>query len=275
MNKRLIFYVFIFLIIAFTIFCFSRFYKKDLIYDITFNLLSSTVEKPVKETVKLHLYDNQEVSINQVLIRAYYFVPEDKGDFIMNDWQQLFSRSLENVSAFYQLQFAYNMEMDFEIYPEIIYSEQTADYFESLIKQDYSEELKQPHSPSLTLKEIVDELQEKIDLEEKQGDFYLINLFFLNLGRNSIEVKEEKEIYGLNDEKNNCLVIANAFSNEEIRSFYESIVAHEISHGLGVPEAYLYSSDKVDSYGLMGVGFTRRLENNYLDDEIKKEMGLD
>lgn len=269
MNKKIFFYFFIFLIIVSAVFYLSRFYKTDFIYNITFDLLSSEAEKPVKETVKLHLYDNEEVSISQVFIRAYYFVPKDRGDFIINDWQKVFSRSLENISAFFEFQFVDNMIMDFEVYPEIIYSNRTADYFEDLIKQDYSEEIKQSHSKSLTLEEISGELQEKINIQKKQGDFYLVNLFFLSLDKN------ENNIPGFSDEGNNCLVMADVFSEEEIISFHESIIAHEIVHSLGVPDFYSYTSDQIESYDLMGNGYFRRLESNYLDDEIKRKMGLD
>lgn len=268
MKKKIFFYFFIFLIIVPAVFYLSRFYKTDLIYNITFDFLSSKAEKPVKERANLYLYDNEEVSINQVFIRGYYFVPKDRGDFIINNWQKVFSRSLENVSAFFEFQFVDNMIMDFEIYPEIIYSDQTADYFEDLIKQDYSEEIKQPHSQSLTLEEINSEVQEKINIKEKK-DSYLINLFFLSLDKN------ENNMPGFNDEGNNCLVMADVFSEKEMINFHESIIAHEIVHSLGVPDFYSYTDDRIESYDLMGNGYFRRLENNYLDDEIKRKMSLD
>ena len=272
MNRRIFFYFFIFLIIAFFLFYFIRFYRADIIYDITFNLLSSC-SKPIKQEARLHLYDDEQVAINHVLIKAYYFVPQDRGNFIINDWQKVFSHSLAKISIFYELQFANNMAMDFEVYPEIIHSDQPVGYFENLIKQDYLIETAQAHAESLTLKEIVDEVQGKVNMK-KENNFYVINLFFLTLGNNYLQA-ENGRIFGLNDEKNNCLVVADAWADEELRDFYQSITAHEITHSLGVPDFYSYTDDQIESYGLMGAGFTRKLENNYLDQEIKKQMGLE
>lgn len=274
MAKRVIFYLSIFLIIFLAVFYLLQSSQSDIV----FNILSPA-ERPSKEKIHLHLYDNEDIGLNQVLIRAYYYIAADGRDSVIDNWQKVFRGALARVSDFYQLQFAYNMDMDFKIYPQPLYSRHNADYFIDLIIQDYNKELVEPHSESITVQEVVKEIKDIIkdegewDLSVKTKDsFYVVNLFILALDVSALKTENEK-ILGLNDESNNSLTFSAIFTDEEFRDFYESIIGHEVGHALGIPEFYMYSSGSTKSYGIMGGGFTRRLQDNYLEHQIKEKMG--
>lgn len=232
------------------------------------------------QEINLHLYDNEQVSINKVLIRLYYHVPQDKKNIIIDDWQKIFANSMLKIKEFFQLQFAYNMELDYEIYPEIIYSDHDLNYFIDLLKEDYEKELAEPYTGSALVEEIINDVKDKLavnekwDLSAKEVDgYYIVNLLVLAFDVTTLE-GYNKQIPGLNDEENNSVVMSYIFTSDEFKDFHESIICHEIGHGLGIAEFYSFQDNKISSYGVMGGGITRMLQNNYLDNQIKEKMGL-
>ncbi len=273
MTKEMIIYLFIFFM-AFSsilfLFCFSS-------NSLVFNLLSPARQFS-KEAVSLYPYGNEQISINKVLVRIYYCQPQGGSGTIIEDWKGVLSNTVGEVSEFYRLQFNYNMEMNFEIYPQIVYLSHSSEYFAGLIIEDFIRELIEEHSECQSLRaissgvenEIKDDKEWKLS-DKRVDDFYVVNLFVLGLDINTLQTKGTK-ILGLNDESNNALVFSTGFINGELKDFYGSIVSHEIGHSLGVPRFYSYSGDAVKSSGIMGGGLTRKLRDNYLKYQIKEEM---
>lgn len=254
------------------------FYSWPLAQESVLFSMFSPVEQPLKEAVSLHLYNNEQVSINEVLIRVYYCVTEDGEGFVIEGWQGLISNTLGKINEFYELQFAFNMKMDFKIHPEVLTLSQDTNYFLDLIAKDYQQELLHPHSESQTLKEVINELEEKVSKKGDWGlslktinDAHVLNLFVLVFDVNTFKAQDVK-VAGLNDESNNSLVFFVGFTDKDLKGFYGSVIAHEIGHALGIPEFYGYEGEGVQSYGLMGAGFKRKLEDNYLEHYIKEKM---
>ena len=223
------------------------------------------------QEINLHLDNNEQVSINKVLIRLYYHVPQDKKNIIIDDWQQIFTNSMLKIKEFFQLQFAYNMELDYEIYPEIIYSDHDLNYFMDLLKEDYEKELTGPYTGSVLVEEIINDVRDL--LAKEIDDYYIINLFVLASDVTTLE-GYNRQVPGINDEENNSVVMSYIFTNDEFKDFHESIICHEVGHGLGIAEFYSFQDNRISSYGVMGGGITRILQNNYLDNQIKEKMGL-
>ncbi len=232
------------------------------------------------QEINLHLYNNEQVSVNKVLIRLYYYVPQDKENIIIDDWQKIFANSMLKIKEFFQLQFAYNMGLDYEIYPEIIYSDHDLNYFIDLLKEDYEKELAGPYTGSVLVEEIINNIRNKIAMDNEWDllikeidDYYIINLFVLASDVTTLE-GYNRQVPGLNDEENNSVVMSYIFTNDEFKDFHESIICHEVGHDLGIAEFYSFYDNKISSYGVMGGGVTRILQNNYLDNQIKEKMGL-
>lgn len=275
MLEKIIIYLSLILIILLGVFLVWYFSRGGIVFDVLiFN------KQPQKKEAELYRYDDERISLNKILVRAFYLVAQDKKDSIIPDWQKVLGVSLGKTCDFYELQFTFNMEMDFEIYPQVIYSKQKAEYFTDLIVQDYQREIVQPHSKSKTLEEVVKEAEEKIKDDgewevslERIDDAYVVNLFVITLGTPVIRV-EDGLVLGLDDETNNALVFSEALTDKDFKDFYDSVISHEIGHSLGIPEFYTYSGNEVRSYGVMGSGFSRKLQHNYLEYEIKEKMGL-
>jgi len=275
--KKIISFLIVLAIISLTIFYSYRLFEGDIIFDIFFNVFKGP-DQTYQKQKNIHLYDNESVSVNKVLTRVYYLIAKDKSDSEISNWEQIFEESLKRVSDFYELQFDFGMEIDFQIYEKLIFSEYETDFFSDLIANDLEQELEKPHSESETIKQIIQELENKIDEKDKWGleietenEAHIVNLFVLELGPNSFEI-ENKEILGLNDEKNNSLVLSFIFSDEKFKDFSESIIAHEIGHTFGMPDLYSYTGDEIKSAGLMGGGITRKIKSNYLEYQIKEKM---
>ena len=262
--------------VAWVSFYLVRYFHINSVSDI-FSRTASPSIKTYKRNVKIHLYSNKQVNINSVLVRVYYVVASDRKNSVIKNWQNVFGGALSDVCQFYELQFGGNMKMNFEIYPKIIYSQKSSDYFISLTARDYNEELLKPHSSSSLLEDIIEELNHDIierqwDLSKKRDDgTYIVNLIVLADGDNPMETKGGK-ILGLNDEGNNSLVFSAIFSDPKFSRYYKSVIAHEIGHGLGIPGFYTFYNDKVETSGVMGEGITRELRYNYLDSKIRREM---
>lgn len=272
---------FVFLAVVVAVSCLLFYFHTVASSDIFFNIFSSGA-RVNKENSSIHLYGDKRVPLNMVLVRTYYVVAKDEKGFIIKNWQVLFRETLTKVRQFYEFQFAGDMKMGFKIYPHIIYSERNADYFRDLAVKDYEKELASPHSQSLLLKNIAEELKTKMndsnkewDLSTKTGDgVYVVNLIILAAGNNLPETRNG-EVLGLNNEANSSLVFSAIFTNSKFEKCYGSVIAHEIGHGLGIPEFYVFYNDKVKTSGVMGEGLTRKLEHNYLDSQIKEKMESD
>ena len=274
MQKKSVIFILVFLLVFVFVFLLSHLYKGDIFFD-----LFGSGQEPSKKNVSLHMYDNKQININNVLVRAYYCVPDGRDGFIINDWKQVFSNAMEKISNFYEFQFHYNMKMDYEIYPLTLSSKYKAEHFSDLVSDDFSEELAKPHSESKTIEEIIKEIdkefaqEKKWDLSERKiGSSYVVNLFILE--SEIPAVGTTTKVLGLNNEDNNSLVFSAIFTKDKFKNFYESVIAHEIGHSFGIPDFYSYSGNTIRSYGIMGSGFTRKLDANYLNCDLKEKMGL-
>ena len=271
MAKRVI--IFIFLAVFLSVFLLIYFFSNSAVLNILY-----PAKQFSKEKVNLHLYGDEEININKVVIKIYYCLPKDGREFNIENWQKILNKTATDVSEFYQLQFNYNMKMDFEIYPQIIYLNNSADYFTELVVQDLIKELVEPHSESQSMDAILNDVEDRMKdnrewkLRDKEADgSYVVNLFVLGIDINALQANGVR-ILGLNNESNNSLVFSTGFTNNELKDFYESVVSHEIGHSLGMPKFYSYSDDSVKSSGVMGGGFTRKLKDNYLQSQIKEKM---
>lgn len=272
MSKKIILYIFIVFVVLIGILVFSYIFKDNIV----FTMMGENKE-PEKAQTYIHLYGDESAKIDDVLVRVYYVETKDNENRI-EDWQQVFSLVMKKVTAFFELQFGYNMNMDFLIYPQVIYTEQSSNEIARLIENDYKEEIKNEHSESLSIKTIVEVTEQTVNnqgawaLSSKTiGNAYVVNLFIASVNFEDIGI-ENMQILGLNDESNNSLVFSSGFINENSADFYESVVSHEIGHGLGIPRFYSYTSDVVHSSGMMGGGLTRKIQDNYLNQKIKQKM---
>ena len=274
MKKRLIIYAVSLLALLVGTYVLAYLYPSRTV----FTVLIPPQQYPTKD-LKIHSYGNPEESANQVLVRVYYCLLPDNKSLAAEDWKKTLSQTMAEVGEFYHLQFSNEMEVNFEIYPELIQMATSSSYFTQLLIDDFKKELAEPHSKSQTMKAVVSQVEDKIanetkwQLDQRRIDkAYVINLFVLG-----IDIKKLQEqgivIGGLTDEdSNNSLVFASGFSDDEHKAYYGSVVAHEIGHSLRIPEFYSYTNNEIESAGIMGGGYSKPLKDNYLEIQIKEKM---
>lgn len=276
MVKKIIAYLFIIILAVFL--CAFL-----LVYSFQGNIIFSIfkpMEQVFKKEMRLYCYNQEEEAINNVFLRIYYCLPSDDRDFSIENWQQVLSEAAKEVKDFYQLQFGYNMEMDFRIYPQVIYLNNKAQYFIDLVVQDFIEEMAIPHSESQSIKALMNEVSGKTNeqaewtlaAEEIDGS-YVVNLFVLGIDINALEVDSLK-VLGLNNEKSSSLVFTTGFIADSFNDFYSSVAAHEIGHALGIPRLNIDPETKLELYTMMGGEPTRKLRDNYLKEDIRENMGM-
>jgi len=272
MSKKSILYLVIFLIVLTGIFSFGYFFRNSLVFAVL-----GDIEEPQKIQANVHYYGDELTSIKDVLVRVYYVSTKDN-ELAFDNWKWISSTAMKKVTVFFELQFGYDMSMAFRVYPQEIPLQESSDYFVDLVKQDYAAEIAKEHSPSLVAKAVVDAVKEKVKAEKvwdltlkRVSNAYVVNLFVLTLDIDDLNVGG-LTVLGLNDESNNSIVFSTGFTKKEFEGFYESVVGHEIGHGLGIPRHYSYTSDEVQTSGMMGGGLTRNLKDNYLNHAIKDKM---
>lgn len=272
MSKQSVLYLAIFLIVLAGIFSFSYLFRNSLVFAVL-----GSIEEPQKSEANVHYYDDTLTSIKDVLIRVYYVSTKDN-ELEFDNWKWISSTAMKKATVFFELQFGYDISMAFRVYPEEIPIQESSDYFVDLVKQDYLAEIAKEHSPSLVAEAVIDAVKQRVKAEEtwdlalkRVNSAYVVNLFVLTLDIDDLKVKN-LIVLGLNDESNNSVVFSTGFTKKEFKGFYESVVAHEIGHGLGIPRYYSYTSDEVQSSGMMGGGLTRHLKDNFLSQAIKDKM---
>lgn len=272
MLKKNFLYLSIILVVLLGVFVFYYAIKDNIVF-----MMITGIEKSEQSRINAHFYDDESISIKDVLVRVYYIVPENsKIEF--DNWHEVLSAAMQKAGAFFELQFGYSMNMDFTIYLQPILVAQPASYFIDLVEQDYIEEIAVPHSSSMAIKAVTDavknglEAQEQWDISVSRiNNSYIVNLFVLALNLDDLKTGNMK-VFGLNDEGNNSLIFSKGFTDKRFKNFYESIVGHEIGHALGIPRFYSYTSDEVQTSGMMGGGLVRKLKDNYLNQAIKEKM---
>lgn len=272
MPKKSILYFAILLIVLAGVFSLGYFFRDSLVFAVL-----GDIEEPQKAEANVHYFNDELTSIKDVLVRVYYVSTKDN-TLAFDDWKWISSTAMQKVSVFFELQFGYDMSMAFRVYPEEIFLQENSDYFVDLVKQDYTAETIKEHSPSLVAEAVVSAVKEKVRAEKvwdltlkRVNNAYVVNLFVLTLDIDDLKV-ENMTVLGLNDESNNSVVFSTGFTKDVFKGFYESVVGHEIGHGLGIPRYYSYTSDEVQSSGMMGGGLTRHLKDNYLNQAIKDKM---
>ncbi len=243
-----------------------------------------------------HLYATPERSIEEIEIRAFYFVPRDKEDAVVEEWRELMAGALDSLVAFHALQTQHRSRISYTLFPSAVIGER-----EHLFYDTDSTERGNPHA----LISVGEELERRVS--RPKGDLYdsrfavqsgdhtakHVVFFIMYEGVGSAggmihesERESAQEIAGELGLSEDVVFVVNIESvdgfflvNREIVGGVHglhgaSIVAHEFYHTLGVPDAYLAYNETPTSDDLMGLGRFREIERTYLGAEVLEGLGL-
>lgn len=263
---------------------------------------SQNAPASVDEIPRVYFYGNPNLSLEQIEMKIIVFVPQnpdyERNQIVTEDPNEpfdveekpnlaLFQGYLEEailpkISEFHNREFKNLSEIDFRVYPDIVYGLRDGNYYE----QDFLDV-----AAKTPLRFINHELHNR--LFSSQGDLY--NKGFVQGGDDTYEVimiiyvanvprvsfrDEILPLFAFTDDLESTrsfLVYYPLFKNYELTA---AAIYHELLHVMGVPEQYdLFSSDvlqQVEARGdIMGIGASGFLLETYLGNDIKTNMGIE
>ncbi len=223
-----------------------------------------------------------EISLREVHIDAYYFVPKDQVERLDPKWKENIDKALKNSKSFYEYQTANALGIDYSIFPKPIIGREESSYYNG---KDTSN-----GNPSalLAIKAEI-ETRQKYDADfgssgfpGNSGTYRAIALIYEGVGAASMLLVDKKPTQGkishvVAVEKNElpAFLVSNFFLNStSYKDYGETIFAHELGHILGLSDAYDLGSESVTD-DIMGMGRFRPLSLTYLTAEHLRQLGVE
>lgn len=231
-----------------------------------------------------HLYRNPDVSIEKIKLMVFYTVPSDKAGLIYGDWKNVVVRALKKITAFHSLQFRGRSEINYEIYPKPVILENSASFYDS-----------NNNGNARALKLIAEELEKREFISHasfSEKDYPVLGIIYEGFGAIGGVIEEsvlesaeefaklknlpESVVFKVAIESADgfFLISKSYLSGKEHEFSGPSLLYHEFAHTLGIPDFYDFGTGLDFSEDIMGAGRNRPLDNNYLDADILKELGV-
>lgn len=240
-----------------------------------------------------YLYNNPDVSIKNIHIFAFYFVPQNRSGNISDEWNETISAGLANLREFHSLQFRNLSEISYEVFPEpvvglgdnVFYDTENTNYGNPHAMINISEELERR-----VFREDGDLYREGF-AKFKDDSYPILFIMYEGVGAvggviNDSSKETASEIAAeLNLPESVVYIVGvssvNGFflvNREIVEGKYgangRAILAHEFYHTIGLEDKYSLETGIVQSPDLMGLGRFRPLENAYLSRESLAAFGL-
>lgn len=233
--------------------------------------VSKVKPKPVLTTIRPHMYNNKDISLEKITLTVFYFVPKDAVTKKQDNWKETLSPHLKKLEDFHNLQFENTSKITQEFFPEIIIGEKTEAEYGNLFESGSSDELV-PIREEITRRVISSDGDLHTYFKEKNipsvRNVYLI-------------VFEGKGAAGNDDF---CLISRDYLSSVLYKEVGSTFLTHEFYHTLGLPDnyqtsSYVYKDNeqvpislliKKDIMGQVNIP----LPYTYIDTTDLKKMGL-
>lgn len=235
------------------------------------------IQKPTPPTShpsSIHHFEDAKIDLTHIIISVFYFVPQDREENIFGDWQSTIKKVMDETVAFHANQFKSQSELTYRLYPKPVIGQETVTSY----AQDDT-----PIEPK-SLGRIIKELDRRVfqpsgDLfdpgysQSPNGSYIMKIIIYEADPPKFAQVSQTGEIGGYSDQ-NTTLVARKILTDLPNQPYGPSIVYHEIGHMIGLPESYDYQSNQPSTNDIMGSGRSRPIQNNYLNPEVLKKMGV-
>jgi len=209
-----------------------------------------------------HFYRNPKISIAKVDILAFYFVPKNRVDSSLKNWQEILERNLKKLREFHSLQLQEKSRLVYRLYPKLVIGKEDNFAYDTDITQ---------HGNPEGLRRVARELDARVF--EKSGDIYDAGLIKTDSDSYQVLVIMYEGV-GASGSDNVTFISSKFLTNEDYSDVSSSLFAHEFYHTLGLPDGYDLDSGIPITRDLMGSGRNKPLEKTYLESEFLKELGL-
>lgn len=198
---------------------------------------------------KIHYYNDESKSLGDINIKIFYFIPNDRVKDISNwDFREVLSKNLEEIKLFHKLQFEGLSNLNYEIYPEPIIGLKETFFYDGLDTR-----FGNPHALETAL-------------EELKNKFSQDNSIFIIVYEGVGASGSEELAAGI--------MASGYFTKESQKDLASSILYHEFSHTLGLPDAYDHEKNIPSSNDIMGAGRNKSLKITYLSQDVKEKLGF-
>lgn len=232
-----------------------------------------------------HLYSNSSVSIAEIRLFAFYFIPKNKKGSAFSTWKETLTENLEKLQKFHDLQFQGRSKISFEIYPEPVIG------LKDNIEYD-TDDTNRGNAHALL--NIAEEINNRALIAKSAGAYPVLFILYEGVGASGGIIQEsghetKKEIAEEIEVPESLIYIVDItsvdgffllgrsfLSNQSANPNGATILGHEFYHTLGIEDSYDQTSELATTFSpdIMGSGRLRRLENTYISRETLKNLGF-
>ena len=199
-----------------------------------------------------HYFKDPSQSIAKINLTAFYFVPKNKQDRAIANWQEVLEANLKKVQEFHNFQLQERSDFSYQIYPEIVIGEHENIFYDTDVTQ---------HGNPEALRGIAEELKKRMLFGKDSGNEYRVALIMY-------------EGVGASGGGNIALVSRVFLTDSRYGAVSSSILAHEFYHTLGLPDAYILETSAPTSEDIMGLGRERPIERAFIGRKTLNELGI-
>ena len=220
-----------------------------------------------------HMYKDPRRPVDEIRIAAFYFVPQNRTDGMLEAWGKVLKENLQELQKFHAIQFQGYSRVTLDIYPQEI----VGDKANSLYDTDDTR-----NGNPQALRSIAFELHKRVF--DPAGDLYRPDFVSQESLAGYREANMVGGVYpviyimyegvGAAGSENVALLSRTFLSRPEYADYGVTLFAHEFYHTLGIPDAYEFDTAIATSTDIMGLGRFRSIEKTFLDSKIKKALGL-
>lgn len=206
-----------------------------------------------------HHFLKPEISLENISIRALYFVPKNKNGVEIENWREILEDNLKKLAAFHVFQLQGRSQIIFRIYPQAVVGKEEQNVYDTDVTNRGNPE---------ALKRVALELEERL---KQGGDLYRLDFLSQDKAYNVTYILYEG--VGASGSDNIAFISRAFFTDPQYDSIAASLFAHEFYHTLGLPDAY--DDDGVSTgTDLLGLGRFRPLNKTYLSREFLAGLGF-
>lgn len=211
---------------------------------------------PLRSEWRLHYYEVEDFKINKVNLKIFYFVPKNRQADV--EWGKIIKKSVNEIKAFHLKEFKGAGILRYEIYPQIVYGLQNAEFYDG-----NNTSFGNPNA----LKNILKEINERVF--QNNGNLYSESFTKKNNNEMTIKIFIYEGVGAVGGH----FTVLLAKDYLKTKNFGSTVFYHELMHTFGVPDFYDYQTNVDFSDDIMGSGREKPISETYVRKDIKEKLG--